>query len=85
MTENSISRKRANDARRARRPKMASMEEIDAMPALISIPELSSINGCTPIYNAAQCRNGMFKEIAVKCGREWRVNKQKALELLKLA
>ena len=79
------SRKRENDARRARRPKMASAEEIDAMPALIGVPELSRITGCTQVYTAKQCRDGLFSSISTKCGREWRVNKQKALELLKLA
>ena len=77
--------RKESDARRSNRPKMASAEQIEAMPALIGMPELSSINGCTQVYNAKQCRDGMFSGIAVKCGREWRVNKQKALELLKLA
>ena len=70
---------------RSKTPARVSMDEIIAMPALLSIPELSSITGNTEIYTAKQCRDGMFKDIAVKCGREWRINKAKALDLLGLA
>lgn len=75
-----------SDNRRSNKPELVTdMAEIDAMPMLLSIPHLSRITGNTEIYLAKQCREGMFSGIAVKCGREWKINKTKALELLGLA
>lgn len=75
-----------SDNRRCNKPEIVTdMAEIDAMPMLMGLRHLSRITGNTEIYLAKQCRDGMFSGIAVKCGREWRVNKMKALELLGLA
>lgn len=75
-----------SDNRRSHSPELVTdMAEIDAMPVLLGIPHLSRITGNTEIYLAGQCRNGMFSDIAVKCGREWRINKARALERLGLA
>lgn len=71
--------------RRANKPvEKATMADIERMPALIGVRELASITGLTEISVARQCHNGMFSEFSVKCGREWRVNKSKALAALGL-
>ena len=75
-----------SDNRRSHKPDIVtSMAEIDAMPMMMGLHHLSRITGNTEIYLAKQCRNGMFSDIAVKCGREWRINKARALERLGLA
>ena len=72
-------------ARRANKPtEIATMDDIERMPALVGVRELASITGLTETSVAKQCRSGMFSEFSVKCGREWRVNKSKALAALGL-
>lgn len=74
------------DARRTHMPEqITDMAEIEAMPVLLGVRHLARITGNTELFTAKQCREGMFSGIAVKCGREWKVNKTKALEILGLA
>lgn len=75
--------KREKDALRARTPERVGMDEIIAMPALISTDEYGSITGETSIQVARLCRAGKLP--AVRCGRAWRINKAKALAALGLA
>lgn len=77
--------KPTTDPRALAPERRATTEEIDAMPALITTKELSFITGNTEVYTAKLCKDGIFKDIAVKCGRSWRVNKAMALQILKLA
>lgn len=74
------------DKRRTNKPEqITDMAEIDAMPVLLEVPHLARITGSTELYMAKQCREGMFADIAVRCGRRWKVNKAKALQILGLA
>ena len=63
--------------------KRVSMEEIEAMPPLITTAQGAAIVGVTPLLIAKKCKDGTFP--AVKCGREWRINKAKFLAAVGLA
>lgn len=75
--------KKETDALRTHTPERVGMDEIAAMPALLSTVEYGSITGQTPLFVARQCREGQLP--AVRCGRAWRINKAKALAALGLA
>lgn len=60
------------------------MEEIEAMPALLTTKDAALITGWTPLHVAKECRDGILKECAVKAGNSWGINKAKALEALGL-
>ena len=70
---------------RARNEERASMEEIEAMPALLTSRELARITGWSRVHVAKECREGILAGTAVKAGNLWQVNKVKALEALGLA
>ena len=63
----------------------ASMEEIEAMPAMLDTSHVMSITGCSAIYAARMCKSGLLKDCSVKVGSKWAINKAKALEALGLA
>ena len=69
----------------ARKRERASMEEIEAMPALLTSEELARITGWSRVHVAKECREGILAGKAVKAGKAWQVNKAKALEALGLA
>ena len=69
---------------RPRSQNRASQEEIDAMPALVTVNDLSYVTGYTPVYVAKLCRCGIFRDCAVKTGTSWSINKAKALRALGL-
>ena len=69
----------------ARNEERASMEEIEAMPALLTWKELTRITGWSRVHVAKECREGILAGKAVKAGNMWQVNKAKALEALGLA
>lgn len=70
---------------RSRRKDRASLEEIEAMPALIDTGDVARITGYTTIYAAKLCRDGgILADCAVKTGTTWSINKAKALEALGL-
>lgn len=73
----------AANARFNRVPERVSMREIDAMPAMLDTVQYGAIAGITPLYASRLCKEGKLP--AVRCGRSWRINKAKALELLGLA
>ena len=60
-----------------------SMEEIEAMPALLDTVQAARIIGATPLMVSRNCANGTFK--AAKCGRSWRLNKAALLAQFGLA
>ena len=69
----------------ARKQERASVEEIEAMPALLTSEELARITGWTRLHVAKECREGLFAGVAVKTGSMWQISKAKALEALGLA
>lgn len=75
--------KRETDAVHTTIPERVGMDEIRKMPALLDTVQYASIEGITPLYAARLCKEGKLP--AVRCGRSWRINKQKALERLGLA
>lgn len=58
-------------------------QQIESMPALLDTTQAASIVGSTPLVMARRCARGEF--VAVKVGREWRLNKAKFLEAVGLA
>lgn len=70
---------------RTRSRKRASIEEIEAMPALLTTEDVARITGWSLIFTAKACREGCLKDCAVKAGKYWSINKAKALEVLGLA
>ena len=75
MTEQANSRERKRER--------IVMADIDSMPALLDTVQAASIIGSTPLVVARRCADGTYK--AVKCGREWRINKARFLETVGLA
>lgn len=75
--------KRETDAVHTTTPERVGMDEIKKMPALLDTVQYGSITGMSPLYVARLCRAGKLP--AVRCGRSWRINKTKALEMLGLA
>lgn len=71
--------------RRTRRAERATMEEIEAMPALITTDQLAHITGYTRQNISKMCKHGMFKDCSVMVGKAWSISKAKALEILGLA
>lgn len=71
------------ESARERRQERISADEIDALPALLDTVQAARIIGATPLAVARKCANGTYP--AVKCGREWRINKAKFLESVGLA
>lgn len=69
---------------RKRRADRATVEEIEAMPALLTTAEISRITGWTPEYCAVQCRSGMLADVAIRAGKSYTVGKAKALAALGL-
>lgn len=59
------------------------MDEIEAMPALLDTVQAASIVGSTPLAMARRCAKGEYA--AVKVGREWRLNKSAFLQAVGLA
>lgn len=74
---------KVSDVRHTTIPERATMEEIEAMPALLTTLECASIIGTTALQISKDCARGRYA--AVKCGRGWRLNKQKFLEVVGLA
>lgn len=75
--------KQERDALRTNTPERVGMDEIKKMPAMLDTDEYGSIVGMAPLTVARLCREGKLP--AVRCGRSWRINKAKALEMLGLA
>lgn len=74
---------KATDAKHTRTRERVTMDEIKAMPALLDTVEGGSITGEAPLQVAKKCANGTYP--AVKCGRSWRINKAKFLQVVGLA
>lgn len=71
------------DKRHTTIPERIDVPDISALPALITTDEAARIIGATPLAVAKACARGKY--VAVKCGRNWRINKAKFLEAVKLA
>lgn len=80
-----INLRKGNPMASARNEERASLEEIEAMPALLTWKELTRITGWSRVHVAKECREGILAGKAVKAGNMWQVNKAKALEALGLA
>lgn len=63
--------------------KRVGMDEIEKMPALLDTEQAASIIGATPLSIAKACADGEY--LAVKCGREWRINKTQFLQAVGLS
>ena len=72
-----------NDAKRSNVPARAGLEDIERMPALIDTVQAGSITGETALSVSRACAAGTYP--AVKCGRAWRINKAKFLQVVGLA
>ena len=75
--------KKDSDAKRTHTPERVGMEEIAAMPALLDTMQAGSITGETPLQVAKMCAAKVYP--GVKCGRAWRINKARFLEVVGLA
>ena len=65
---------------RTRRKERASEEEVEEMPALLTTKDVAYITGWSRVFISKECREGMFKDLAVKCGNSWTFNKTKLLQ-----
>lgn len=61
----------------------ATMDEIEAMPALLDTEDGARITGETPLIVARRCAAGYWP--AIKVGKAWRINKAALLAQLGLA
>lgn len=69
---------------RARSKERATLEEVEAMPAVLLSEDVAHIMGYSVQYVARLCRDGILKDCAVKTGNSWTINKAKALAALGL-
>lgn len=67
---------------RTRRKERANEAEVEEMPALLTIKDVAYITGWSRVFISKECREGMFKDFAVKCGGSWTFNKIKLLQAL---
>lgn len=74
---------RETDAKRTHKLDRVGMDVIAAMPALLDTVQAGSITGETALSVARSCADGTYP--AVKCGRAWRINKAKFLQVVGLA
>jgi len=56
---------------------------MNAADAKVRCTDILGMIGSTPLVVARKCADGTYK--AVKCGREWRINKARFLEAVGLA
>ena len=71
-----------DDLRRATTPSRATAAQIRDMPALLDTEQAASITGRSPLYIAKRCADGTYS--AVKVGRDWRINKARFLQAVRL-
>lgn len=74
---------KVTDAKRTTVPSRVGMEVIERMPALLDTMQAGSITGETALQVAKMCAAGKYP--GVKCGRAWRINKAKFLQVVGLA
>lgn len=75
-------RTKPTGASRERTPGRVGMDAIRSMPALLSAAEVATITGESTLAVEKNCASGAYP--AVKCGRAWRINKERLLQQLGL-